>query len=68
MHEPVKKEIVDGLLTLADFRRAYDEKGMTINEFDHFGATVRTLRSFIEGWHNFVGLVRDVMLPNPDVA
>lgn len=68
MHEPVKKEIVDGLLTLADFRRAYDEKGMTINEFDHFGATVRTLRSFIEGWHNFVSMIRDVMLPNPDVA
>jgi hypothetical protein len=31
------------------------------------GATVRTLRSFIEAWHNFVAIVRDQMLPNPDV-
>ncbi len=41
---------------------------MSIDEFDTFGATVRTLRSFIAGWHDFVALIRDVVLPNPDIA
>jgi transaldolase len=68
MGEPVGEEILDELYNkISDFRRAYDENGMTISEFDSFGATVRTLRSFIEAWHNFVAVIRDMMLPNPDV-
>lgn len=68
MDEPVKPEIVDALYNeFADFRRAYDEEGMTIEEFDAFGATVRTLRSFISAWHDFVAVIRDFMLPNPDI-
>jgi transaldolase len=69
MQEPVGEEIMETLYTkIPDFRRAYDEDGMTVEEFDAFGATVRTLRSFIEAWHNFVAVIRDVMLPNPDLA
>jgi transaldolase len=68
MHIPVSPEIVDALYAnIPDFRRAYDEDGLTIQEFDTFGPTVRTLRSFIEGWHSFVGVIRDFMLPNPDL-
>ena len=67
MDVPVKPEIIDALyLHVPDFRRAYDDGGMTIAEFDTFGPVVRTLRSFIEAWHGFVGTVRDFMLPNPD--
>ena len=67
MEKPVSEEIVDGLYnTIPDFRRAYDEQGMSVAEFDDFGATVRTLRSFIAGWHDFVAVIRDFMLPNPD--
>lgn len=68
MHEPVREEIVGTLYEkIPDFRKAYDEDGMTVEEFDTYGATVRTLRSFIAGWHDFVALIRDFMLPNPDV-
>ncbi|MGB8645228.1 MAG: transaldolase family protein [Anaerolineae bacterium] len=67
MDEPVKPEIVDALEKIPDFGRAYDENGMTPEEFDAYGATVRTLRSFIAAWHDFVALIRDFMLPNPDV-
>lgn len=68
MNVPVSEEILDALYAkLPDFRRAYDEDGMTLAEFDTFGATVRTLRSFIEAWHNFVAVIRDFMLPNPDL-
>lgn len=68
MEIPVNEEILDALYTrIPDFRRAYDEEGMSVAEFDTFGATVRTLRSFIEGYYNFVALIREFMLPNPDV-
>ncbi|HQV69984.1 MAG TPA: transaldolase family protein [Thermoflexales bacterium] len=68
MQEPVKAEILNELYTkIPEFRRAYEPDGMSLAEFDTFGATVRTLRSFIEAWHGFVGAIRDFMLPNPDV-
>ncbi len=67
MDLPVDEKIIQQLYRIPDFRRAYEPDGMTIEEFDGFGATVRTLRSFIEAWHNFVGVIRDLMLPNPDV-
>ncbi len=66
MQEPVKPEILAALLAIPEFRRAYEPDGMTVQEFDAFGATVRTLRTFIQGWHDFVGIIRDFMLPNPD--
>lgn len=67
MQVPVRPEIVDALYrNFPDYRRAYDEDGMTLEEFDSYGATVRTLRSFIAAWHDFVALVRDYMLPDPD--
>ncbi len=50
-----------------DFRRAYDEDGMTVEEFDDYGATVRTLRGFIASAHDLMAEIRDFMLPNPDV-
>lgn len=65
---PVPAEIVETLYAkFPDFRRAYDETGMTVDEFDAFGPTVRTLRAFISSYHDLVALVRDFMLPNPDV-
>ena len=41
---------------------------MTVEEFDSFGPTVRTLRVFIGSYQDLVATVRDFMLPNPDVA
>jgi transaldolase len=66
-HIPVDPKIITELKEhFEDFRRAYEPYGMTHTEFDSFGPTVRTLRSFIAAWHDFVGVVRDVMLPDPD--
>jgi len=67
MHVPVDPKILDVLNTgIPEFRRAYEPDGMSVREFDSFGATVRTLRTFISGWHDFVAVVRDFMLPDPD--
>lgn len=68
MSSPVDPTIVDTLYAkIPDFRRAYDENGLTLQEFDTFGATVRTLRTFISSTHDLMGILRDFMLPNPDL-
>ncbi len=69
MSEPVDPEIIEELYDrVPDFRRAYDEDGMTVEEFDTYGATVRTLRGFIGSYHELIRIIReDYMLPNPDV-
>ncbi len=67
MQDPVDPAIVEELYRkFADFRRAYDEDGMTVEEFDRFGATLRTLRTFIGSYMELVACVRDFLLPDPD--
>src|SRR5262245_38446593 len=67
MDEPVAEEIVAELYArFPDFRRAYDADGMTAEEFDSYGATVRTLRTFIASYHELVATIRNFMLPDPD--
>ncbi len=69
MSDPVDQDIIDGLYNhFPDFRRGYDEDGLTIDEFDGYGATVRTLRGFIASYHALTDLIREeFILPNPDV-
>lgn len=68
MSDPVDSQFIHAMYQkIPDFRRAYDEDGMTVDEFDTYGATVRTLRGFITSAHDLMGEVRNFMLPNPDV-
>jgi transaldolase len=67
--KPVNPAIVDELSRkFADFRSAYTEGGLTVEQFDAFPPTRRTLRQFITACHDLDALVRDFMLPNPDAA
>jgi transaldolase len=66
---PVEARIVDSLYAkFSEFRRAYDENGIAVEDFDSFGATRRTLRQFISAVADLDAIVRDVMLPNPDAS
>jgi transaldolase len=66
--EPVPSRMVDELSRkFPDFRRASTENGLSPDEFDSFGPTRRTLRQFIAACHDLAGVVRDILLPNPDV-
>jgi transaldolase len=66
--DPVPAEIVEELQRLVpDFGRAYEPDGLAPDEFDSYGATVRTLRSFIGSYGELVAMVREFMLPNPDI-
>jgi transaldolase len=67
IEKAVDAAIVDELLRkFADFRRAYNEDGLSLSEFDTYGPTVRTLRQFLEATHELAVRVRDLLLPNPD--
>ena len=65
--EPVAEAVLDTLYTrFPEFRRAYDTDGMTPAEFEGFGATRKTLRQFLSACAELEGLVRDVLLPDPE--
>jgi transaldolase len=66
--KPVEAKIVEELSRkFSDFRNAYTEDGIAVDAFDSFAPTRRTLRQFITACHDLDALVRDIMLPNPDV-
>jgi len=64
---PVDPRVVDQLrLKFPDFQRAYENDGLSLEEFDSFGATRRTLRQFIAACGDLAAVMRDRMIPNPD--
>ena len=66
---PVPDGVVEQLCHhLPDYRRAYMPDGLAVAEFDSYGATVRTLRGFIASYQDLVAVIRDFMLPNPDLS
>ena len=62
---PVDQDVLDALSEKLpeEWHRAYDVDGMTIDEFEHFGACVVTLRQFLEADAQLDALVRDVIVP-----
>jgi transaldolase len=65
--DPVDARVVEELGSrFADFRRAYSEDGLSVPQFDTFGATRRTLRQFLGACADLSALARDFMVPNPD--
>jgi transaldolase len=64
---PVDDAVLDTLYAkFPDFRRAYDVDGMTADEFQEYGATRKTLRQFLAACAELEGVVRDVLLPDPE--
>jgi transaldolase len=53
---------------LPEFRLAYEPDGLALDELESYGATARTLRTFIAASHDLQARIRDIMLPDPDVA
>ena len=67
VNEPVEARILDPLLeNFPEFRKMYDVDGLKVEEFTNFGATLRTLRGFLQSVNDLESFVRDVTLPNPD--
>ena len=68
IHDPVDTKIVNEIeKKFLDFRRAYYEDGLSVEEFDSFPPTRRTLRQFIGACSELEALIRDFLVPNPDI-
>ncbi|HYO59098.1 transaldolase family protein [Archangium sp.] len=64
LDEPVAPAVVETLREkLPDFRRAYDEGALSVEEFAGYGTSVHTLKQFLAGYQQLVELVRSRMLP-----
>lgn len=62
MSIPVKQEYVDKLKALEEFNKAYDEDGLTLEEFEHYGAFKATILSFLGGYDDLCKLIRGYMV------
>ncbi|MDO4492956.1 MAG: transaldolase family protein [Clostridia bacterium] len=58
MDDPVPQQWLDQLDKLPDFHRAYDEDGMTVAEFEYYGAFVTCLEGFFKGYEQLLQQVR----------
>lgn len=51
IHHEIPRNVIDHLLEIPEFRRAYEPEGMQKDDFLCYGATQRTLSQFMElGW------------------
>jgi transaldolase len=67
MQNPVESRIFAELYdNFVDFRRAYDEEGLTVEQFAAYGPTQRTLRQFLGAYDTVVQLIRNRLVPDPD--
>ena len=63
LDRPVEPRIVDALYArFKDFRRAYDENGLSPDDFVRYGATIHTVNQFIGGYQELLAIVRERML------
>lgn len=52
--------------TMPEFVRAFEPDGLSVAEFDAYGGTARTLRTFIGSYQELLNGVTDALIPNPD--
>jgi transaldolase len=65
--KPIESRILEPLLeNFEEFRKAYHEDALPISEFSNYGATIRTLRGFLQSTRDLESFVQDTLLPNPD--
>lgn len=58
MDKDVAPEVLNELLKLEEFRKAYYEDGLKPEDFEHYGAFLRTMNQFLNGYDELVKLIR----------
>ncbi|MDE0767863.1 MAG: hypothetical protein OSB19_05680 [Opitutaceae bacterium] len=62
LNEPMDSTIMSELMKFDDFKQAYNEDGMTHEEFVRYGASINTIKQFIEGYEGLLKDIRGLML------
>lgn len=59
---PVDEKLLNELLTLDEFKKAYLPDGLKPEEFQHYGAFLATMNQFLNGYDSLVALLRKYMV------
>lgn len=62
MDTPVDKVVLDKLMKIPEFVKAYDENGLKLEEFEHYGAFLATIQQFLNGYDDLCKLIRGYMV------
>ncbi|MCL2093673.1 MAG: transaldolase [Treponema sp.] len=69
MDDPVDPAIIAELeKKFPDFRAAYHEDGQKPEEFEHYGSFRRTILAFLAGYADLLGVIRGIMIKDPDIT
>ncbi len=61
--KPVDPKLIDQLTRkIPDFVKAYQPDGLTVEQFETYGATARTLLQFLGGYDELIKTIRDIMI------
>ncbi|MGL5722375.1 MAG: transaldolase family protein [Brevinema sp.] len=62
MEKPIPDYIMEQLLGQEEFVKSYSETGLSLDQFDTYGATLRTLKQFSEGYDDLLKIIRKFMI------
>ncbi|MGH2446440.1 MAG: transaldolase family protein [Candidatus Limnocylindria bacterium] len=62
MKDPVDAAYLEELRMLPDFVRAFEPDGLSVDDFDGWGPSVKTLRTFIGSYHELLHLIGEALL------
>ena len=63
MSKPLPSHLLESLLQFDEFKKAYNEDGLKVEEFDTYGATLKTLLQFSEGYDELIRIIRPFLIP-----
>ena len=59
---PVEPKLMEELMKLDEFKKAYLEDGLKLEEFEHYGAFLATMNQFLGGYDDLVRLIRSYII------
>lgn len=65
LEEPMDAHYLEQLTRIPEFLEAYEEDGLSVEQFQDYGLTRKTLRQFLQADADLDQLVREIILPAP---
>ena len=60
--DTIPSEMLNKLLDLPEFVKAYSPNGLSMDQFEHYGAFTKTINSFLAGYDELCQLIRKYMV------
>lgn len=60
--DPINEDVLNELMKLDEFVKAYEETGLSIEQFEHYGAFCVTMNQFLNGYDELLQVIRKFMV------